>query len=138
MPISLHFYLKNHNIYFYNPSLSKNVQMNCPDISESKSGFPDKNNLFASLSWSNLQDFKISSRAEISQVGPSVAIVPIPSGLLIPGLVLEALGQQAEDNLRTHRGQLCSVGFMVIRGFILCHIFYQRFTDMMIKLIHLK
>ena len=53
MPVSLHFYLKHHNIYPHNPLFNKFVQINCPDISESKSRFPDKNNLFACLdeSW---------------------------------------------------------------------------------------
>ena len=46
MPLSLHFYLTHHNIYFYNPSFCKYVQINCPDISESKSQFQDKNHLF--------------------------------------------------------------------------------------------
>ena len=51
MPVLLHFYLKHHNIYSYNPSFSKFVRINCPDISEFQSQFPDKNNLFACLFW---------------------------------------------------------------------------------------
>ena len=60
MAVSLHFNLKHHIIYSYNPLLSKLVQMNCPDISESKSLFPDKNNLFAWL-WANAR-VKLQSR----------------------------------------------------------------------------
>ena len=43
-------YLKHHSMYSYNPLFSKFVQINCPDISRSKSRFPDKNNLFACVS----------------------------------------------------------------------------------------
>ena len=49
MPVSIHFYLKHHNIYSYNPLFSEFIQINRPDISESKSRFPDKNDLFACL-----------------------------------------------------------------------------------------
>ena len=49
MPESLQFYLKHHNIYSYNPSFGKFVLIKCWDISEFKSQFPDKNNLFACL-----------------------------------------------------------------------------------------
>ena len=49
MSASLHFYLKHHNVYSYNPLFSNFVQIYCPDISESESRFPDKKNLFACL-----------------------------------------------------------------------------------------
>ena len=49
IPVSLHFDLKHQNIYSYNPFLTEFVKINCPDISVSKSRFPDKNNLFACL-----------------------------------------------------------------------------------------
>ena len=41
--------LKHPNIYSYNLLFSKFVQINGPEISESKSRFPDKNNLYAYL-----------------------------------------------------------------------------------------
>ena len=47
------FYLKHNNIYSL---FSKFVQINCPDISEAKFRFPDKNNLFECLmKWSSVQ-----------------------------------------------------------------------------------
>ena len=49
MRLSLHFYLKHHNMYPYNPSFSKFVYINCPDISKFQSQFPDNNDLFACL-----------------------------------------------------------------------------------------
>ena len=53
------FYWEHHNIYSYNPLF---VQINCPDISESKFQFPDKNNLFACLYiWGKFINSKILS-----------------------------------------------------------------------------
>ena len=49
MSISLRFYLKHHHVYSDKPLACKFVQMNCPDISKSKSRFLDQNNLFACL-----------------------------------------------------------------------------------------
>ena len=61
MPVSLHFYLKHHYMYSYNTLFSKFVLINCPDISKSKSWFPDKNDLFACLP-RNLSQFSSQPR----------------------------------------------------------------------------
>ena len=57
MPVSLLFYLKHHCMYSYNTLFGKFVQINCPDISKSKSWFPDKNNLFVCLAGHNAGKF---------------------------------------------------------------------------------
>ena len=90
MPVSLHIYLKHHYMYSYTHLFSKFVQINCLDISLSKSQFPGKNNFFACLfssswDWDLLELICILFITRIS--GPTGPWNSSPCGGLPDGLI---------------------------------------------------